>query len=112
MLANYHFVSLILVTIFLYSTSFALSKNKKISLASHKKIWNYILLLTFVVSGILGLILAMLIDFNYSISWYRQILWIHVEFGICMAIISVFHIIWHLKYFLDIKSIRKRVMCN
>ncbi len=85
--------------LFLYSLSFALSKNNVISILIHKKIWNYLLLITFLLSGIHGLILAMMIDLNISTDWYKNILWIHVEFGIAMAIISIFHIIWHIRYF-------------
>ena len=60
-----------------------------------------LLLVSFLISGILGLIMAFLIDYKISISWYQDFLWIHVEFGIAMATIALFHTLWHIKYYLS-----------
>ena len=46
--------------------------------------------------------MAFLINYKINISWYSNFLWIHVEFGIAMATISIFHILWHLKYYVSI----------
>lgn len=96
---NYHFLLIFLITFFFYFLSFYLVKTKKISLLVHRRIWNIILLISFLISGILGLILAFSIDQKLTISWYLPFLWFHVEFGIVMALVSIFHTLWHLPYF-------------
>lgn len=106
MLASYNFTALFLLIVSVYIFSLVLVKYKRISLFVHKKIWNYILLITFLVSGFLGLTLTFLIDYKMSIAWYRQFLWLHVEFGVVMAFVSVFHLLWHRQYYLG-KFIKK-----
>ena len=96
---NYHFVLIFLAVFFFYFLSFYLVKIKKISLFVHRRIWNIILLISFLISGFLGLILAFSIDQKLTVSWYLPFLWFHVEFGIIMALVSIFHILWHLPYF-------------
>jgi len=96
---SYHFFLLFFIVFGLYFLSLYLSTTKKISLIVHRHIWNTILLVSFMVSGILGLVLALFIDLKLSILWYQTLLWLHVELGIVMALVSIFHIIWHLPYF-------------
>lgn len=85
----------------LYLIGIFLVKTNKISLIFHRKFWNMILLISFLISGILGLIMAFLIDYKLNISWYQDFLWTHVEFGITMATIAIFHALWHIKYYLS-----------
>ncbi|MDD4135765.1 MAG: hypothetical protein PHN66_01695 [Candidatus Shapirobacteria bacterium] len=96
---NYHFLLILVLVFGFYFFSFYLSKIKKISLITHRRFWNIVLLITFLISGIIGLILALFIDLKLSIYWYRIIIWLHVETGIIMALISICHIFWHLPYF-------------
>ncbi|MFO8077014.1 MAG: hypothetical protein R6U21_00005 [Thermoplasmatota archaeon] len=65
----------------------------------HKKIWNVLLLITFLVSGIFGIILAILVSYGIRLSFYADLLFWHVEFGIAMAVISIFHMAWHWRYY-------------
>ncbi|MFA7301631.1 MAG: hypothetical protein WC069_04935 [Candidatus Shapirobacteria bacterium] len=65
----------------------------------YRKFWNFVLLFSFLISGGLGLALAFCIDQNISTAWYSQMLWLHVETGIIMAMVSIFHTLWHLPYF-------------
>jgi hypothetical protein len=76
----------------LYALSNILVKKNKISLLLHKKIWNILLLLCFLTVGVLGVMMALGI---YPVNG----LFIHVEFGIALATIATFHILWHLYYF-------------
>jgi hypothetical protein len=103
-MSNYNFTLITIVIFTAYFLSFYLAKTKKITQIQHRRFWNFILLISFLVSGILGLILAFFIDQKISFSWYLPFLWFHVEFGIIMSLISIFHIIWHLPYY---KSILK-----
>jgi len=102
MFNSYNFITILIITVLLYFLSFYLVKKNKIKLLTHRKIWNIVLLFSFLISGLIGLILVILIDYNIYISWYSKILWTHVEFGIVMAIISIFHIIWHFNYYKNI----------
>jgi len=96
---NYHFILIFLITFFTYFLSLFFVKLKIINLVTHRRIWNIILLISFLISGVLGLILAFSIDQKLTINWYLSFLWLHVEFGIVMALVSIFHIFWHLPYF-------------
>lgn len=104
---NYLTIPILLVLIVLYFISIWLVKIKKISLLLQQRIWNVILLITFLVSGILGLILAFTLDQKINFAWYLPFLRLHVKFGIAMSIVSIFHLIWHLPYF---NSIFKQIL--
>jgi spermidine synthase len=99
MIDSYHIFVLTFLSIAGYIFSVVLVRKKILALIIHRRIWNYILLISFLISGLLGLVLAFFIDYRLSVAWYREFLWLHVESGIVMAIISLFHIGWHWRYF-------------
>jgi len=99
---SYNFILIFVVVFFLYFFSLFLVKFQKITQFQHRRFWNLVLLVTFLVTGIFGLFLAFSIDQKLSLRWYLPLIWYHVEFGIIMALISLFHIIWHLPYFSSI----------
>jgi len=96
---KYNFLPIAISLLIFYIITFTLSSKKKIKISQHRKIWNFILLITFLISGIFGLILAILISYGIRLSFYSDLLFWHVEMGIMMAIISIFHIAWHWKYY-------------
>ena len=104
---NYYFIPISIILFILYFITYTLSKNKKIKSIQHRKIWNVLLLITFLVSGIFGIILAILISFGIRLSFYAVLLFWHVEFAIAMAMISFFHIGWHWKYYKNLLKKRK-----
>jgi hypothetical protein len=99
MLNSYHVFAIIITVLLAYCLTFVLVKRGKLALIIHRRIWNYLLLVVFLASALLGLFLAIQIDYNLPLNWYRISLWLHVEFGIIMATISIFHIVWHSYYF-------------
>ena len=99
MLSSYHVLIVIVAILSTYGLSALLVNLKKITLLKHRRFWNYLLLISFLISGLLGLLLAVLIEYKLSVAWYREFLWFHVEFGIAMAVLSIIHIIWHWRYF-------------
>jgi uncharacterized membrane protein YeiB len=99
---NYHSLLIILSILFLYALSKLLCYFKIIKQPTHKKIWNITLALTFLLSGILGVIIAISLDNKLSLTWYRDMLWYHVEFGIAMAMIALLHFTERMKYYLNI----------
>ena len=87
--------------------TFILVKAGKLKKLSHRKIWNVILLITFLVSCLLGFLLALQINYGFCMDWFRTFLTWHVEFGIAMTIIAVIHIEWHYKYYTTMISKKK-----
>ena len=102
----YHLVPISLVLILLYFITHILSKKKIISIVNHRKIWNILLLITFLLSGISGILLIIKINFGITIP-LPNILFLHVETGIAMFVISIFHTLWHWSYFKNMFMIKK-----
>ena len=96
---DYNSTLIIALIVILYLITWLLAKFKKIQLATHRKIWNGLLAVFFLISAVLGLLLAIGLDNKLSLSWYRGALWVHVEFGIAMAVVALFHFGWHLRYY-------------
>jgi hypothetical protein len=96
---NYYFIPILIVLSLCYAITYTFARKKRITLIQHRKIWNVLLLITFLVSGIFGLILAITISTGFRLSFYATLLFWHVEFGIAMATISIFHIAWHWNYY-------------
>ena len=95
----YSFVSITLMLIILYGITYILALQKRITIVTHRKIWNIILTITFLVSGILGLLLVLRINYGWFAEYYLKMLRLHVNFGMAMVIITFFHMAWHLPYY-------------
>lgn len=100
----YRFVGISVATLLLYCLTSVLVFANKMKKTTHKKIWNVLLLLTCLVSCLLGFFLVIQINYHFATEWLRSILKIHVEFGIAMTIIAVIHILWHTNYYSKIFS--------
>ncbi|MCD4668965.1 MAG: hypothetical protein K8S14_00820 [Actinomycetia bacterium] len=96
---TYHLLLIFLVLIALYTISYILSRKKIIRVATHRKIWNIILLVSFLISGLLGVLLVIRINYGVEMPMPFNVLYWHVEIGIAMFIISLFHTFWHGAYF-------------
>ena len=103
---NYHLFPILFILSLLYGASILLVNKKLLALATHRKIWNVLLLITFLISAILGILLIMKINYNWQIPISNSLFW-HVEAGIAMTTISVFHILWHRSYFKNLLKTRK-----
>ena len=100
--APYLLLHISILAIMIYLLSWLLVGLNIISKALHRKIWNSALVITFLVTAILGLLLA--IQVNYKFEWpiVKTLLVWHVDFGIAMCFIGTFHLLWHSKYYLKI----------
>jgi hypothetical protein len=105
----YDLVPISVVLIIMYIISHILSKKKIISIMKHRQFWNALLLIAFLISGILGILLVIKINFGLTMSLPFDIVFWHVEMGIGMVVISIFHILWHLSYFKNLFKIKKSV---
>jgi len=103
---RYPMVPILIVLFILYVGSYILSDKKILKLKFHVKLWNYLLLISFLVSGILGILLVLRLNYGWFRSTSFNMLYWHVEFGIAMSILTIFHIFWYIPYFR--KIIRKQ----
>jgi hypothetical protein len=85
-----------------YAVSFVLYKRRRIRIATHRRIWNVLLLVTFLTTGIFGLILAIRRDYALLFTFPVNLLFWHVEAGIVMTVVSIFHLSWHLTYYREL----------
>lgn len=102
MSAPYLLLPIGILALMLYILSWLLSGVNIISKVLHRKIWNSVLVIAFLGTAILGLLLA--IQINYKFEWpiVKTLLIWHVDFGIAMSFIGTFHLLWHSKYYLKI----------
>ena len=94
--------NVILISLFClaaYLLTYISVKAGKMKKITHRKIWNAILLITALMSCLLGFLLAVQLNYRFGMSWFSSILKLHVEFGIAMTIVAFFHVVWHLKYY-------------
>jgi hypothetical protein len=99
---TYHFIPITLILVILYALSRLLLKKGVINLITHRRIWNIPLLITFLISGILGILLIIRINFGLSSPAKFNALFWHVEIGIIMFDICIFHIIERWYFFKNI----------
>lgn len=96
---KYHFIPISIVLIILYIITFTLFKLKIFTRITHIIIWNCMLLISFIVSSLLGILLIIRVNFGLPISLPFNILFWHVEFGIVMMVIGIFHIIYNWRFY-------------
>ena len=96
---KYDFLGVAIILLLVYAVSHYLSRRKIINVGQHRMFWNLILLVSFIVVALSGLILVLRINYGTNIAQPFKLLYWHVEFGIVMSVIAVFHVIWHRSYF-------------
>ena len=104
----YALIPIGILAIILYLLSYTLSRISVISLKSHRRFWNILLLTTFLITAILGLTLAIQVNYKLNIPFINDLLVWHVDFGIGMTMIAVFHFLWHWDYFMRILKNKDR----
>jgi hypothetical protein len=105
---HYYLSPVAIAFLLVYGISFVLYRMKRLKVTTHRKIWNMLLMATFLMCGILGLVLAVLVTRNPPMELPNWLLVWHVETGIAMSFISFFHISWHLRYYLAIVTGKRR----
>ncbi len=108
----YLLIPIAIFSLILYFISLSLSKLAVIKLTTHRKIWNVLLLITFIVTALLGLVLAIQVNYKFKIPFLKQLLTLHVDFGIGMTMVAVFHFLWHWTYYLNLFKIKKAGMAD
>lgn len=95
----YALIPIVILVLLVYFATYLASRFSIIKPGIHRKFWNSLLLLTFFTTACLGFILALQVIYKITIAGIEKILVWHVNVGIAMAVIAVFHFSWHLKYF-------------
>ncbi|MEN8121534.1 MAG: hypothetical protein ABFS35_14370 [Bacteroidota bacterium] len=99
---KYDLIAITTISLLLYGLSYLLVKSGILNKVYHRRFWNTILLVSFLATGILGIYMILQINYDWDISIIDDITFLHVEFGIALFLIAIFHIIWHLSYFLKL----------
>lgn len=94
----YDLILISALTLGLYALTFILVKANVLKKTTHRKIWNILLLITALASCLLGFFLVFQINYGWKMDWFWKVKFYHVEFGIAMTIVALFHIFWHMNY--------------
>lgn len=105
---DYNLIELFILIILFYLGGKLIARKLKKSIGQERKFWNTLLLFSFIGSAGTGMILVLIRD----LEWFKNInfnfLFWHVEFSIIMALLGIFHALWHTKYYLSILVSKKK----
>jgi Na+/H+ antiporter NhaC len=105
--SSYYPLQITLVLVVLYLISLFLARKKVISFDSHKMIWNVALTISFIVVAITSIQYLLVLEYGLFWTFGMNINRLHIESGIVMLVISIFHIFWHVSYYKSIFRRRK-----
>lgn len=89
---TYDLITISIPLILAYSGSYLLYHKNYIKKALHVRIWNILILITFLISAGAGLVLLSLVEYGLALPFSQSLLYWHIEFGIAMFWIALFHI--------------------
>lgn len=95
----YHLYSIGLFLVLAYLASLGACRIGVLNLSGHRRFWNTLLLIFFSATGILGLLLAIQVNYKMELPWVETAMQWHVDLGIGFVAVSVFHLTWHLGYY-------------
>jgi len=98
----YHVKAIGIISLIIYFLSLAGNRLGVITKRGHRLFWNLILLISFISTALAGLFLALHTIYKWELEAIEKILKWHVEFGISLSFVGIFHITWHLNYFRNI----------
>ncbi|MDF1560476.1 MAG: hypothetical protein P1P83_09745 [Bacteroidales bacterium] len=96
---TYHVIPIGLTVLAFYLYTLYLSSTGFTARQSHRRIWNWVLLVAFTMTGLFGLFMALKITYRWDIPFYDQLLNWHVEAGISMTFMVVIHLVRNLRYY-------------
>ena len=95
----YHLIPIgILLTLF-YLLSLLAVRMKLLAAPDHRKFWNSLLLVFFFAAALLGLFLALRVNYRWNIPWIDRVMQWHVDTGIGLAFVAFFHFLWNVGYY-------------
>ncbi len=88
---NYYLIPLATTTTIIYLITYFLYLEKRLKRSIFYRIWNIVLIMSFLVTGATGLIMVIFINYGIQSSWNLTIDFWHAEFAIIMAFSTFFH---------------------
>ncbi|HUW91522.1 MAG TPA: hypothetical protein VMV74_00040 [Bacteroidales bacterium] len=107
----YHVGPIGLTALVLYLLSLYLSTSGLLSRQFHRRLWNWVLLITFLLTALLGIFMALQVNYRWDLPLVKELLHLHVEFGIGMACAALIHLTWHLRYYSG-REVQKSYMAD
>lgn len=98
-LGPYHIFPIGIILIITYLCSLLGVRLQLVDPGRHRRFWNLLLLLFFLSASLLGIFLAIKVNYKLNIRWIDRAMQWHVDIGIALAFVAVFHLTWHLGYF-------------
>ena len=95
----YHIIPIGILLIIFYILSLLAVRLQLLPLSSHRKFWNTLLAVTFFFTAIMGLTLALKINYKWNAAWFDRLLQWHVDVGTGMVFTAIFHFSWHFGYY-------------
>ena len=95
----YHLLSILIPILIVAILMKILQIKNIIRNVTYTRFWNAFLLITFLVTAILGMLIVVKINYHLEIPYLRYYYIFHVDFGIAMSIIAFIHLLWHWKYY-------------
>jgi len=88
---EYEILAVSLPIIVFYIITYGLYRMGLVKKRWHVNLWNLIIFIAFVVSGIGGFILLLMLENGVKTPFNHQLLYWHVEAGIGLVIVTIFH---------------------
>ena len=89
---TYDLITISIILIIAYLGSYILYHNNYIKKSTHIRLWNILILITFLISAGAGLVLLGLVEYGIALPISQELLYWHVQFAIAMFWIAIFHI--------------------
>jgi hypothetical protein len=91
-----------------YLFTYALYKVRLIRKTLHVNIWNFIIGIAFLVSGVGGFLLLISMELGIILPISPQLLYWHVELGITLVVVTLFHFHCYWKSALEMVFLKNR----
>jgi spermidine synthase len=108
----YHLIPMIILLVLAYAGSLLAVRMQITGMNRHRRFWNLVLLLFFLSSSLLGLFLAVKVNYKLNIPWIDAAMKWHVDMGIGLALVAIFHLTWHLSYYWKALQFKNRPVEN
>ena len=95
----YHIFPITLLLLLAYLLSLLSVRIMVVDRARHRRFWNALLLLFFLSSALLGLFMAVKVNYKLNIPWIDAVTRWHVNLGIGLTVVALFHFTWHAGYY-------------
>jgi hypothetical protein len=101
---SFNLIPLVITTFIIYLVTYLLYLEHRLRRSLYYTIWKYVLMASFIATGVTGLILTIFINYGIQSSWNLTIDFWHAEFAIVMAVSTLLHL--HL-YWKQVKKVFK-----